>query len=520
MLTAQLEAWAAVHTGAIDSISRTVEDSLADAALARMMIFRRRAIAAQVIGEFFGQSEHWPARYLEGRAPQAPTDPTAEIATAKLAGETVVKTCGAQPPLLYERAMLAEIDGRPADAVADLEELLDTYPGFVMAALALARLLMAAGQPGRAIEPLAIVEREAVSTREGAALLADGLRAIGLHGRASRYDLAALTILGYMDSRGNDCAPVDIAGNIVNDYRMPEPFLVDGWPDGRILYNDRGVYYLAGSAAGVPPSELRSRGLGPAAAGLPGSRKAALSRALSARAESIKARFLIFLSGLAPEAWDRIARVARAIRGWASRLRSVARRAVIAVIAVMLPFALLVYRSYKRLPRAVRYWNSRLVVTPLRQRLSRLGGKLFEVPERDRLSPVTQVRLGSGILRIFGLRRMPSDLGPQSFVVGTTPHPYLEQNPLQTGLERIFGAEVMAAGAGFGSALGDSGAADQASAQEGVRMTDGIGDDEGKSPELNKLRLPRSGELPPVAQDVLNRLMRAAEHGRNAASAS
>ena len=53
MPTAQLDAWAAVQGGALDDTASEIEESLADAALAQMMLHRRRAVVPEVINEFF-----------------------------------------------------------------------------------------------------------------------------------------------------------------------------------------------------------------------------------------------------------------------------------------------------------------------------------------------------------------------------------------------------------------------------------------------------------------------------------
>ena len=144
--------------------------------------------------------------------------------------------------------MAAEAEGRAGDAAADLDRLLEAYPGFVTAAFAAGRLALADGDALRAIEVLAYVERELIQTREGAGLLADALRGIGMAEAASRYDVAELTGAGHADSRGNDCAPVDAAGNFVWHRSMPPAFYVEHLPNGRALYNDRGVYYFTNSA--------------------------------------------------------------------------------------------------------------------------------------------------------------------------------------------------------------------------------------------------------------------------------
>jgi hypothetical protein len=239
-----------VHRGALSDVSALINESLADAAIARMMLHRRRATIPKVINEFFGAAGNAFTSDLTDPAPQAAADFSSEIAAAKAAGLVAEGACGDAPPLLFERAMLADIEGRRGDALADLRRLLDSYPGFVAAAFAAARVALEDNDPMGAIESLAYVERELFQTREGAALLADALRAVGMHEAASRYDLAALTNAGQVDSRGNDCAPVDVVGNIACNCRMLPAFYVETLPGGRILYNDRGVYYLSGSGIG------------------------------------------------------------------------------------------------------------------------------------------------------------------------------------------------------------------------------------------------------------------------------
>jgi hypothetical protein len=246
--TAQIDAWAAAHRGSIDKTCLAVDQLLADAALARMMLHRRRAVLSQVLEGFFARAGTAFAPRSKDAAPKAPRRFGDEMAAAKAAGGVAEDALGSTPPLLFERAMLADMEGRQAEALADLKGLLDRYPGFVVAAMAAARLSLANKDPLNAIEKLAYVERELVQTREGAALLADVLRAVEMPEAASSYDLAALTNAGYADSRGNDCAPVDTAGRVVSHNRMLPAFYIGTLPDGRILYNDRGVYYVAGSA--------------------------------------------------------------------------------------------------------------------------------------------------------------------------------------------------------------------------------------------------------------------------------
>ena len=112
MATAQVEAWVGAHRGSIDAAARLIDASLADAALGRMMLHRRRAVVAAVIGDFFTRIGNQFGRYLEGRVPQVPKDPVDEVATAKTAGAIVGDICDAPLPLLFERALLAEADAR------------------------------------------------------------------------------------------------------------------------------------------------------------------------------------------------------------------------------------------------------------------------------------------------------------------------------------------------------------------------------------------------------------------------
>jgi hypothetical protein len=175
---------------------------------------------------------------------KAPADSRKELAAAKAACKYATGEFRSLPlPFFFERALVAQMEERPRDARTDLEQVLATFPGCFTAAFAVARVELAAGDPGRAIRWLLPVEREVANTREGAVLLADAVRAIGLYETASRYDLAALLNRGGYDSRGNDCSPVDVTGEFSNDIRMPQIFYFEMQPDDTILCNARGVYY-------------------------------------------------------------------------------------------------------------------------------------------------------------------------------------------------------------------------------------------------------------------------------------
>jgi hypothetical protein len=392
--TVQVETWLATYKGSIDHVSEAVDTSLADAALARMMLHRRRAAVAEVIDEFFAGVGTRFGPYLQGRAPQAPHDVKAERATAAAAGAIVAGVCGAAPPLLFERALLADMEGRDADALADLELLLDSFPGFVAAAVVAGRLAMAAGDPGRAIGWLAYVESELAATREGSALLADALRAVELHASASNYDLAASLCLGYADSRGNDCAPVDLKGNVAHDQRMPPPAVAaTNRSDGRLLCNDRGVYYLASSRLGLLIFEATGgvrlissmRPLKPADAGRHPATGGAKAAARSGRRQLANI-------GASLTAAPRIP--ATGARAGLRRIFIVIRRLLWRVLRRLLAF---LYSRHKEWAFTIFLTLNRYVPSPLRY----WEFSLIEIPERDRRSAVARVRLQSGIARIF-----------------------------------------------------------------------------------------------------------------------
>ena len=416
MATVQVETWVATHNGSIDRVSDAVDTSLADAALARMMLHRRRAAVAKVISEFFAGVGKRFMPYLCGRAPQSPRDMQEELTAAASAGGIVASLCGAPPPLLFERALLAEMEGRDADALADLDQLLDTYPGFLAAATMAARLALAGRDPARAVRSLAYVERELTITREGSALLADALRAVGLHESASRYDLAALVCSGHHDSRGNDCAPVDVMGHVAHDQRMqPLGITAESRPDWHILCNDRGVYYLASSKLGAlifeamggvrlisttPPSR-------PASAS-PGRHSATGVARIYMRFGGRPLRNIkrLLTNGLLipPAALTainaRLRGIFAAVGSWLWRL---ARRLLAVLYARHRASAARILETLNRyVPPSLRYWEWSFV----------------EIAERDRRSEVARARLQFGIAQIFrtpaGAHAVPSAQVPSA----------------------------------------------------------------------------------------------------------
>jgi hypothetical protein len=411
---AQVEAWVGTRKGSIHEAGRTIDAALADAALGRMMLHRRRAATATVLCEFFNRLGSRFSPSAENCAPGAPRDPAGERAIAVTAGELVVSLCGVPPPLAFERAMLAEEEGRFDDARSDLDDVVAAYPGFVAAAVAAARLALASGDPAAALRALAPVEGEITHTRDGAALLADAARAIGLHTSASRYDLAALLCRGGYDSHGNDCAPVDLIGNTADDRRMPQPLYLEGQDDGSVICNVGGLYY------GVHP--FMGHWLSIVSRGRRLSRMHSLGPAVSARQkrkiaqifDAITARLQLFADGRFPKASGVLQKY---LVSTGQRLQQCLR--VVFRLAASIDLAVFVffYRLYRKSPRSVRAWANkkiRSLFVLLRPQVRNTIGPLFGPRGRFRLfSPITEAhahhhfaeaRYQSGVARIFGLR--------------------------------------------------------------------------------------------------------------------
>jgi hypothetical protein len=360
---------------------------------------------------------------VEGRAPQAPGDVARETGIAKAAGDVAANIGGSAPPLLFERALLAETEGRRVEALSDLDELLEAYPGFLTAAIASARLSLAVKDPGRAIRSLAYVESELIHNREGAALLADALRAVGMHEAASRYDLATLMCLGYVDSRGNDCAPVDMMGNTTSDVRMPPAFLLGTLADGRVLSTDRGLYYVSNSTAGGYLAALMDILRLPLPAPRSSvSRGGLLRRAMSNFLQGPKNRLSLFFaakgwpfpggfvarvkarSGSTAADDDRLWQIYRLDKHFAAAGRWMLQ--IAADPRIREP----IYRFYKRLPTPIRYRLNKIILRPVRRRIF---SDWHEIPERDRRSGIARERLWLGIARIFQFRTTPRAAGSE-----------------------------------------------------------------------------------------------------------
>jgi hypothetical protein len=421
--TAQIEAWVGTHRGTIN-VGRRPDLLLADAALARMMLYRRRAVAAGVIGAFRARMGARFGPFLEGR-PHAPADPAAELASAKAAGDIVANIDAASPPLLFERALVAEAEGRLGDAQTDLQRLLAPYPGFSEAAIAAARVALTMGDPSQAIHSLAAVEGEMMHLRDGAALLADTTRAMGLYETASRYDLAALLCRGAYDSRGNDCAPVDVTGKTANDDRMPQIFYFESQPDGSIIANAHGVYYrmnplLSRSLLMFKPGQTLStiRSLGVA-------KPRAESGRFSEACEATTARLLLFLEAH-PRLKSHVYWLRNSLAAPVHRLSGRLATDVHMLAGVDMAVMVFLYRSYRRLPVPVRAAANKLLFGPGRRLLPwlrdsiapniRLYGTkgLSEISDREAVAELARSRYELGLARIFGLRTPGGDVQRRS----------------------------------------------------------------------------------------------------------
>ena len=374
------------------------------------------------------------------------------------------------PPLAFERALLAEADGRFGDALADLKQVLAAYPGFVAGAIAAARMALAAGDPAEAIRLLAPVEGEITHTRDGAALLADAARAIGLHESASRYDLAALICRGGYDSHGNDCAPVDLTGKIADDERMPQSLYLEGQADGSVICNAGGIYYSVNPFVGHLLSVVNRgrrlstmRSLGPSA---PTRQK----RAIAEIFEAATARLRLLLGGRFPNAFV-------LLRKYSASAWSALRRFLAAVfrLAASIDLALVVflYRLYRRLPVPVRASANKIV-----QSLTTWLRPLV----RDTIGP----RLGPrGSWRIF------------SPISDSHARGQLAEARYQSGLARIFGLRPLANGT-------------EATPRAGAFLEQ-LSAVAKPSPDEVALKMPAPGKLPPLAEDVLRRLVSEAD---------
>jgi hypothetical protein len=469
--TAQVEVWVSACKGSIEQVGRSVDTTLMDAAIGRMMLYRRRAVVASIIDEFFRRTGSRFLPYLEGGVPSAPTCPADELAIAIRAGNVVAG--GAPPALLFERALLAEGDGRLGDAQTDLQRVLADYPGFVPAAIAAGRVALATSAPGLVIRSLAAVEREIVHTREGSGVLGDALRQIGMHEAASHYDLAMLTCRGGYDSRGNDCIPVDASGKIANDDRMPQIFYFESQPDGAIICNGRGVYYRMNSllsraalavVQGQTVAGFRSLGVG---------QNPAQTHVLRERFNAAVARAMLLLHD-----YPVLAIGARLLRRISVPLRRLFRRirvaALVAFLEIVPRVAVFASRTYRRLPVPMRLRANRYLLNEMRIQLAR---------RRFAIAPLLVRAKEAGLSEITGQ-------GARG----------LARTRYESGIARIFGVQMSAAG----GVVGHQGGPFQPTAQSGQIAAPATA----SGPQS-----PEAAALPPLAEEVLRGLLADARAG-------
>jgi hypothetical protein len=382
---AQLEAWTAVHKGTVDTAARAIDATLADAALGRMIIRRQRAVVAEVVRQFFARAG---GRFspFQGQILWGTSNPSAEAVTANVVEQLATHLSGDPVATLFERAQRAELNGQYSAALADFESVRERYPGFLPAAIASARLALSLRRPEQAVRALLCVERELLKVRNGAAILADGLRELGFHHAASRYDLAALTNFTH-DSLANVCAPVDVTGKVVGDHQMPPAFWLEVGPNGRSLYNDRGIYYEVSPYFEGAAFALRNAGSAP-----PVVREAKFQRLY----EAVRTRVKLFLFVHAPgHVLDQVSQ-----RAVAARVRLIAvsfslRRGSRSALIFLLPY-------YKTLPSQVRYILNLCVIPLRRRRFAQVRAmRSFKVLTGDRLSAIVQSRIEAGLKRVL-----------------------------------------------------------------------------------------------------------------------
>jgi hypothetical protein len=471
--TAQVEAWVSTWKGSLDKARCDHDASFADAAFGRMMLHRRLAVAASVVGAFLARVGGGSAAYMDGGASRAALrDDADERAIAAEAGDLVARWYGASPAFLFERALLRQAEGRSGDALSDLKRVVAAYPAFVAAAIAAGRMALEAGDPVEAIHLLAVVERELTHTCAGAAAMADAARAIGLHEAASRYDLLALTCHGAHDSRGNDCVPFGLTGEIADDGRMSQTLYIEAQADDTVICNAGGIYYLIHPLVGfimtawTNPRPLSvTRSLGPSGATRRLQNNAQMAPVPPARLRSL-GDYFPKTSGKVQHQWTRIAPLVGGVR-----------RSATLPLRVDLAFGLLLHAAYRRLP------------TPIRRSLNEIAQTQFAKlrPMTTGLRPVLRNSIGP----VFGPR---GNWGIFSRV--SDPHAYAElaRARYKFGVARVFDLPLP----------GQSDATKPGAAKLSLRPLF-----RNAEPSFGNVpwKMPPPGVLPPAAERALNYLM-------------
>jgi hypothetical protein len=280
-------------------------------------------------------------------------------------------------------------------------------------------MALEAGDPVEAIHLLAVVERELTHTCAGAAAMADAARAIGLHEAASRYDLLALTCHGAHDSRGNDCVPFGLTGEIADDGRMPQTLYIEGQADDSVICNAGGVYYLIHPlvgfmmAAWTHPRPLSvTRSLGPIGAKRRHQNNARMVPVPTARLRPIR-NYFPKMAGRVEQHWARIVPL----------LSGHLRRSATLPLRVDLAVGLLLHGVYRRLPTAIRRYLNQTAKTqfaklrPMTKGLrpvvrNSIGpvfgphgnwGIFIRVSDARAYAELARARYRSGVARVFDL---------------------------------------------------------------------------------------------------------------------
>jgi hypothetical protein len=228
---------------------------------------------------------------------------------------------------------------------------------------------------------------------------------------------------GYADSRGNDCAPVDMRGIPTIHPLMPQATLIAQLSDGRVLCNDRGLYYVGLSKKGDPLSELMQvRTSGRSSCARRGRAwPQLLTRMIFKRLKHLIRQIMFVFSRRRRSLADdgvmtkrkpdiNVARDAlkarplgyQAPKKSAEKISYGLRRILITVAAlrVIIPSKVRrrMYHVYKRLPEPLRYSLNKFVLVRLRNNRKHYWQ---QISEQDSQSNIIRARMLYGVARIL-----------------------------------------------------------------------------------------------------------------------
>ena len=256
---------------------------------------------------------------------------------------------------------------------------------------------------------------------------------------------------------------------------MPQSLYLEGQVDGTVICNAGGIYYWVNPFVGHLLSMVNRgsafstmRSLGPSA-------RTRQRRAIAETFGAATVRLRLFLGGRFPNA-------SVPLRKYSASTLSALQRLLAAVFrmaaSVDLALVVFLYRLYRRLPVPVRASANKIVQSPMaflrplvRDTIGRRLGTRGRWPLFSPISgshargQLAEVRYQSGLARIFGLRRFANG-------TGVTPR-------VEAFLERL---------------------------SAGAKL----------SPDEVVLKMPAPGKLPPLAEDVLRRLVSEADIRRGA----